>query len=68
MLELNCSYKNIIDDLIAFNRHELLNYFLENYGNENEEKAIQNKLEKFVDENPDAVASLLRNWINEDWG
>ncbi len=25
-------------------------------------------IEKFVDENPDAVALLLRNWINEDWG
>ena len=25
-------------------------------------------IEKFVDENPDAVALLLRNWINDDWG
>ena len=25
-------------------------------------------IEKFVDENPEAVAMLLRNWINEDWG
>lgn len=25
-------------------------------------------IEKFVDENPDAVASLLRNWLQEDWG
>jgi len=25
-------------------------------------------IEKFVDENPDAVAALLRNWLNEDWG
>ena len=25
-------------------------------------------IEKFVDENPEAVASLLRNWLNEDWG
>jgi len=24
-------------------------------------------IEKFVDENPDAVASLLRNWLNEEW-
>lgn len=24
-------------------------------------------IEKFVDENPEAVALLLRNWINEDW-
>lgn len=25
-------------------------------------------VEKFVDENPDASAQLLRNWLNEDWG
>lgn len=24
-------------------------------------------VEKFVDENPEAAASLLRNWLNEDW-
>lgn len=24
-------------------------------------------IEKFVDENPDAVAQLLRNWLNDDW-
>lgn len=24
-------------------------------------------IEKFVDEKPDAVAALLRNWLNEDW-
>ncbi|HBA68674.1 MAG TPA: flagellar M-ring protein FliF [Lachnospiraceae bacterium] len=25
-------------------------------------------IDKFVDENPEAAASLLRNWLNEDWG
>ena len=25
-------------------------------------------IEKFVDDNPDAVANLLRNWLTEDWG
>lgn len=25
-------------------------------------------IEKFVDDNPEAVAMLLRNWLNEDWG
>lgn len=25
-------------------------------------------IEKFVDENPEATAALLRNWLNEDWG
>ena len=24
-------------------------------------------IEKFVDENPEAVANLLRNWLTEDW-
>ena len=24
-------------------------------------------IEKFVDENPEAVALLLRNWLNEGW-
>jgi flagellar M-ring protein FliF len=24
-------------------------------------------IEKFVDENPEAAALLLRNWLNEDW-
>ena len=24
-------------------------------------------IEKFVEEKPEAVASLLRNWLNEDW-
>ena len=25
-------------------------------------------IDKFVEENPEAAASLLRNWLNEDWG
>lgn len=25
-------------------------------------------IEKFVDDNPEAAASLLRNWLNEEWG
>ena len=25
-------------------------------------------IEKFVDENPEAVAALLRNWLSDDWG
>lgn len=25
------------------------------------------QIEKFVDENPEAVAALLRNWLNDDW-
>ena len=34
-----------------------------------EEKSESRRLiEKFVDENPEAVANLLRNWLSEDWG
>ena len=33
--------------------------------NESEERRLINK---FVEENPEAVANLLRNWLNEDWG
>lgn len=33
-----------------------------------EEKSDTRKaIEKFVDENPEAVALLLRNWLNDDW-
>ncbi len=33
--------------------------------NESDEKKLINK---FVEENPEAAANLLRNWLNEDWG
>lgn len=33
--------------------------------NESEEKRL---VIKFVEENPEAAANLLRNWLNEDWG
>lgn len=39
---------------------------LENIGY-TEKSDVRIMIEKFVDENPDAVASLLRNWLNEDW-
>ena len=34
----------------------------------NEKSETRILIEKFVDENPEAVASLLRNWLNDDWG
>ena len=34
----------------------------------NEKSEIRILIEKFVDENPEAVALLLRNWLDEDWG
>lgn len=39
-----------------------------------EDISLENKsetrmmIEKFVDDNPEAAANLLRNWLNEDWG
>lgn len=34
-----------------------------------EEKSETRRIvDKFVDDNPEAAASLLRNWLNEDWG
>jgi flagellar M-ring protein FliF len=36
---------------------------------ESEQKSEARKLiENFVEENPEAVATLLRNWLDEDWG
>lgn len=32
-----------------------------------DKSATREQIEKFVDENPEAVAQLLRNWLNEDW-
>jgi flagellar M-ring protein FliF len=34
----------------------------------NEKSETRVLIEKFVDENPEAVASLLRNWLDEEWG
>lgn len=34
----------------------------------NDKSETRKAIEKFVDENPEAVALLLRNWIEEDWG
>lgn len=34
----------------------------------NEKSEARSLIEKFVDEKPDAVAQLLRNWFTEDWG
>ena len=32
-----------------------------------EKSETRKAIEKFVDENPEAVALLLRNWLNEGW-
>lgn len=33
----------------------------------NEKSETRILIEKFVEENPEAAASLLRNWLNEEW-
>ncbi len=33
-----------------------------------EESETRKLIGKFVEENPEAAANLLRNWLNEDWG
>ena len=33
-----------------------------------EKSEVRVMIEKFVDENPELTAALLRNWLNEDWG
>lgn len=40
---------------------------LEDIGVEDESET-RKMIDKFVDDNPEAAASLLRNWLNEDWG
>ena len=32
------------------------------------ESETKKLVDKFVEENPEAAANLLRNWLNEDWG
>lgn len=32
------------------------------------ESETRKLIDRFVDDNPEAAASLLRNWLNEDWG
>lgn len=33
-----------------------------------EKSETRRMIEKFVDENPEAVANLMRNWLNDEWG
>ncbi len=55
-----------IDDLIASTAAEEEEE-LEDIGY-TEKSEARILIEKFVDEKPEAVAQLLRNWLNEDWG
>ena len=52
-----------VEDLLQSNQVEELESI------ETEQKSEARKLiENFVEENPEAVATLLRNWLDEDWG
>lgn len=53
-----------VEDLLATTNEEQNLEEIE-LGDKSETRML---IEKFVDENPGAVAALLRNWINEDWG
>ncbi|KAK8876611.1 hypothetical protein M9Y10_006829 [Tritrichomonas musculus] len=57
LIELKGSHKYVIDDLIAFNRHDLLNYFLDNYGNEIENES-EESLKNFVVDDDELSKSL----------
>lgn len=60
-IEPELSVETLLETTKAAEKEEL-----EDIGyNEKSEARIQ--IEKFVDENPEAVAALLRNWLNEEW-
>lgn len=54
-----------VEDLLATTQENEQNLEEIELGEKSETRIM---IEKFVDENPEAVALLLRNWINEDWG
>lgn len=55
-----------VESLLAATREEEEEENLEDIGFKEKSEARM-LIEKFVDEKPEAVASLLRNWLNEDW-
>ena len=50
-----------VESLLASTKEELEDIGLQ------EKSETRLMIEKFVDENPEAVANLLRNWLTEDW-
>ncbi len=51
-----------VEELLASTNEEALDDI--SYDDKSE---VRKMIEKFVDENPAAVAQLLRNWLNDDW-
>lgn len=54
-----------VEDLLATTQEDEVSLEEIEMGEKSETRLM---IEKFVEENPEAVAMLLRNWINEDWG
>lgn len=63
VLEPELSVKNLLETTQEVQQQE---EELEDIGF-NEKSEVRILIEKFVDENPEAVAQLLRNWLNEEW-
>ena len=53
-----------LDDLLQSSQQAQL----EDIGAEEVKSEARVLIEKFVDDNPEGAAALLRNWLNEDWG
>ncbi|MDE6181751.1 MAG: flagellar M-ring protein FliF [Eubacteriales bacterium] len=56
-----------IEDLIATNKREDEEVADKLSGINETESEFKVKIEQFIDENPEAAAQLLRNWLNDEW-
>ena len=56
-----------IEDLIATNKREDEEVAEQLAGINEVESEFKLKIESFIDENPEAAAQLLRNWLNDEW-
>ena len=56
-----------IEDLIATNKREDEEVAEKIAGINEIESEFKLKIEDFIDENPEAAAQLLRNWLNDEW-
>ena len=56
-----------IEDLIATNKREDEEVAEKIAGISEVESEFKIKIEDFIDENPEAAAQLLRNWLNDEW-
>lgn len=56
-----------IEDLIATNKREDEEVADKIAGINEVESEFKIKIESFIDDNPEAAAQLLRNWLNDEW-